>query len=200
MSGASSYYIGPIPQSRWQDYRDLRLEALQTDPEAFGSNPEREKEFDEAEWKRRMTKVFFAIPHSADTEESDPSHGQLVGMVGVIPEAVFADGLATTGFVVSVWTRPAFRRRGIAAKMMTWITQHYNDPEVAAHHRYGRDLLPEARRREVGEDTPVSKLSLQVEGGNVAAQKLYEALGFVQVSRTLASCCNQTMELSLKLE
>jgi hypothetical protein len=36
--------IKKLDASRWQEYRDLRLESLQNDPQAYGSSYEEEKD------------------------------------------------------------------------------------------------------------------------------------------------------------
>lgn len=53
--------IKKLPPSRWKDFRDLRLEALQTDPLAFASSYEEEKNLTQDEWKRRINNSLFAL-------------------------------------------------------------------------------------------------------------------------------------------
>ncbi len=53
--------IKKLPPCRWKDFRDLRLEALQNDPLAFGSSYEEEKTMPQDEWKRRIKNVLFAL-------------------------------------------------------------------------------------------------------------------------------------------
>ena len=53
--------IKKLPPSRWKDFRDLRLEALQNEPLAFASSYEEEKKFTQDEWKRRIKKIFEYI-------------------------------------------------------------------------------------------------------------------------------------------
>ena len=47
--------------SRWNEYRDLRLEALKNDPTAFGSSYEEEFKLSKNEWKKRVKNVLFAL-------------------------------------------------------------------------------------------------------------------------------------------
>ena len=64
---------------RWQEYKELRLEALQKDPQAFGQKYEKAREFSDEYWidhlERSRTKdkilVFFA-----------ENNRKLVGMMG----------------------------------------------------------------------------------------------------------------------
>ena len=53
--------IRKLPDDRWKDYRDLRLEALKNDPSAFGSSLEEEEMLTEDEWKRRIQNGLFAV-------------------------------------------------------------------------------------------------------------------------------------------
>ena len=53
--------IARLPVDRWEEVKRLRLEALRTDPAAFGSSPEEDEALPEAEWKRRMPNSLFAI-------------------------------------------------------------------------------------------------------------------------------------------
>ena len=53
--------ISKLPKSRWKEYRDLCLEALKTEPAAFGSSYEEEKNLSESEWKGRLENVLFAM-------------------------------------------------------------------------------------------------------------------------------------------
>jgi ribosomal protein S18 acetylase RimI-like enzyme len=50
-----------LDESRWAEYRDLRLEALKNDSPAYGSSYEEELPYQEADWRRRMRSVLFAL-------------------------------------------------------------------------------------------------------------------------------------------
>jgi ribosomal protein S18 acetylase RimI-like enzyme len=70
--------IRRLPADRWRDFRDLRLEALKSDPSAYGSSFEEEETLAEDEWRRRVRSVLFAL-----------SDGRLIGMIA----CVFDEGL-----------------------------------------------------------------------------------------------------------
>jgi ribosomal protein S18 acetylase RimI-like enzyme len=53
--------IRRLPVGRWRDFRDLRLEALKSDPTAYGSSFEEEETLAEGEWRRRIQSVLFAL-------------------------------------------------------------------------------------------------------------------------------------------
>ena len=53
--------IGRLPAARWRDYRDIRLEALKSEPSAFGSSFSEAKKLTGDEWRRRIKSVLFAL-------------------------------------------------------------------------------------------------------------------------------------------
>ena len=50
-----------LPGSRWQEARELRLEALRAEPGAFGSSYEEEVDRSEEEWRKRMKNTLYAV-------------------------------------------------------------------------------------------------------------------------------------------
>ena len=52
--------IKKLSESRWKDFKDLRLESLKTEPAAFGSSYEEEIRLSKKEWKRRINNSLFA--------------------------------------------------------------------------------------------------------------------------------------------
>ncbi len=67
----TGFEIKNIPTDRWEDFRRLRLEALRSDPLAFSHSHGEEIGLEEAEWRRKIRNVLFAL-----------SKGRLVGMIG----------------------------------------------------------------------------------------------------------------------
>ena len=57
----SVFKIDNLPSSRWKECRNLRLEALQAVPIAFGSSYEEEKVLSENEWRNRIGNAIFAL-------------------------------------------------------------------------------------------------------------------------------------------
>jgi len=53
--------ISYLPEERWREFRDLRLESLQLDSEAFNSDFDEEKDFTEEVWKKRSRDCLFAF-------------------------------------------------------------------------------------------------------------------------------------------
>jgi predicted GNAT family acetyltransferase len=84
----------------WADFRDIRLRALADSPDAFGSTLEREAEYGEAEWRRRLTGPVYVV--------DDP---RPVAVGGVFDNA-------GTPHVWGMWTDPAHRGRGHARRIL----------------------------------------------------------------------------------
>lgn len=63
----------PVAALPWQTYRDVRLRALATDPDAFGSNLAREQAFDDARWIEQAanpgTFLWFAADPAMPRQE-----------------------------------------------------------------------------------------------------------------------------------
>ena len=69
--------IVTLSASEWQEYKKIRLQALQKDPCAFGSTYEKESDYTDERWKQRLREasggkscIFFAEVNK-----------QLVGMI-----------------------------------------------------------------------------------------------------------------------
>ncbi|MDG6911076.1 MAG: GNAT family N-acetyltransferase [Nitrososphaerota archaeon] len=97
--------VGGLPEDRWQDFMELRLESLKREPTAFGSSYEEEQDLPEAEWRRRMGAMLFAL------EDGVP--------VGMISYSV-SDRLKTkhVAHIYSVYVRPSARRRGAGTLLL----------------------------------------------------------------------------------
>jgi GNAT superfamily N-acetyltransferase len=94
-------------------FKEVRLRALQDAPHAFGSTYAKETEFAEAEWMRRAERWngesgigFLAM------EESTPR-----GISG----ALLDEKDATRARLVSMWTAPTHRQRGIGRLLVNEV-------------------------------------------------------------------------------
>ncbi len=98
--------IDALPSERWEEARELRLKALQTDPSAFGSAFEEEQNMPKEEWQRRMKSAIFAL----DSDCNKP--------VGTIT-FVFGDHVKSKHIakIFAVYVDPAYRGRGIGSQL-----------------------------------------------------------------------------------
>jgi len=100
----------------WTTWRDIRLAALSSDPEAFGSTLALERAFDEVRWRELLTPR-----HGVKVVAEDP---EPVGLVAGVPHEVDSDVL----YLYSMWVKPEFRRRGVGealvADVLAWAREH----------------------------------------------------------------------------
>ena len=97
--------INKLDEIRWRDFRDLRLDALISDPTAFGSSYEEEAIMTEDEWKRRIKNVLFAMIND-----------KLVGMIVFI----FNNKIKTkhVANLYGVYVKKEYRRQGIGMNLL----------------------------------------------------------------------------------
>lgn len=136
-------------------YRSIRLRALATNPEAFGSNHTRESAFDDAAWRSRL-RGFAGRPGVVMVDEVDD--GQLTGTVGV---GQFEQ--PDEAIIWGMWVDPAHRRRGVAQRLLDaaidWAREqeyrsvmlHVTDGNDAAHRLYVDAGFAGTERSEQGE-------------------------------------------------
>jgi ribosomal protein S18 acetylase RimI-like enzyme len=93
-----------IKEDRWKEHKKLRLEALKSDPIAFGSSYSKEKKLSEKEWKRRTKNALFAI-----------FDNELIGMTIIIFEK--GQKIKHIANIYGVYVKKKFRGQGISKKI-----------------------------------------------------------------------------------
>jgi RimJ/RimL family protein N-acetyltransferase len=103
--GMEPLEIGRLPEERWRDYRSIRLEALESESQAFSSSFEEEAGFSEQTWKARLRNVLFAL-----------AGGRPVGTVVIM----FSDRLKTrhVANIFGVYVSHKYRNRGIGSRLL----------------------------------------------------------------------------------
>ena len=96
----------------WQRLREVRLQALKSDPEAFGGNFEKESQLSENEWRKRFDKEDYLV---VSLDERD------VGMLYI--EVLDGDHGATC-WIGGCWTNPDVRGRGAMRAMLDFIDRN----------------------------------------------------------------------------
>ncbi len=101
----TSTEVKKLSSDRWKDYRDLRLEALKSDPTAFGSSYEEEKSLSEEEWRKRIQNALFAM-----------SNDEPIGMIVFI----FGNKIKTkhTANIFGVYVSDNYRGEGVGKKLL----------------------------------------------------------------------------------
>ncbi len=108
-----------LRRPEWREFRDLRLDALNSDPMAFGSAFARESTYSQERWKEWCRDGAAGDPNVTFVAVG-PS-GRFVGMVGTF--------LAEeTLHVWGMWTRPEWRNRGVGRSLMkrllAWLDKY----------------------------------------------------------------------------
>jgi|ERR1035437_523198 ribosomal protein S18 acetylase RimI-like enzyme len=91
----------------WANFREIRLVSIETDPQAFGGDLTEEKKRQEPEWRNRLESndQFFFVAED---------RGDFVSMAG-------AKKINDIWTLVGVYTRPIFRGKGFAQKLIEMI-------------------------------------------------------------------------------
>lgn len=114
MEPHSAIQIRPIRETDLTAYRDIRLEALQSHPEAYGSDYADQFADPESVWAGRIRGSLDGIASRILLAETDA--GDLVGLSAVYREK--GAKVCHSGTLVSVYVRPPWRGRGIAEQMI----------------------------------------------------------------------------------
>lgn len=93
--------IQQVTPDEWRLWRDIRLEALASDPDDFGSTLAREEEYSESDWRERLVEGVKLV--ALDDEP--------VGLVAGAPEP---QGL----YLYSMWVSSSHRGRGVGEALV----------------------------------------------------------------------------------
>ena len=117
-SRPTGWKICRLPESRWEDHRNLRLQALQNDSIAFGSSYDEEIEYDTSVWKDRMKTALFAVVND-----------RLVGMISVVRRNRLKTG--HTADIFGMYVSREYRQMGIGdALLMSAISVASENKDV----------------------------------------------------------------------
>lgn len=148
----SAIKIRSLPPNRWREAKQLRLQALKTEPAAFASSYEDELAFPDEVWIARLTSAFKRDGNLTLFAEADDA---LVGMAGAHWSSKAK--LRHVAQVYGVYVAPETRGAGIASLLMRRL--------LAELHSIGH----------------IEKASLMVNTEARKAIRLYEKLGFTIV-------------------
>jgi len=147
-----SVSIITLDPTRWQEAKNLRLEALQQDPSAFGSSYEEEILFEDDIWKTRLNSAYNQDGNMTLYAEFE---GQLVGLMG------------------AGWSH-RIKYKHVANIYSVYVT------ESMRGHGIGSQLLQTLLDR-LATKSQIKKVSLTVTVDQSSAVALYEKFGFKQV-------------------
>jgi RimJ/RimL family protein N-acetyltransferase len=97
--------IEKLPENRWQEYRDLRLEALKNEPLAFTRSYEEEQEMPEKHWREGIKNIVFVLG------DSKP-----IGMAGIFRSSY--RNISHIYEMFGVYIRQEYRGQGAGQKLI----------------------------------------------------------------------------------
>lgn len=151
MTTMNAISVITLPPSRWQEYKDLRLEALQNDPTAFATTHQEDLAIPPFEWQERLQSAQEGKSYMLFAEYE----GKIIGMVGaLLYQGKCVEHKAT---IVSMYLKPEYRGHGVAKKLMLAIMDRLQADEKIVH------------------------VQLTVNTQNTQAIKLYESIGFKKI-------------------
>lgn len=114
----------------WRVFSEVRLIALKTDPQVFGSNFERESKFTKFDWRERLQSEDSAIFMLFDGTAP-------IGITGV---SVFdEDPSGQTAIFWGSWLAPGYRRKGLSALIyqtrIEWAKARPEIKRIIVSHR-----------------------------------------------------------------
>ena len=125
-----NYEIRRLVEDDWQTLREIRLQALATDPSVFGSNYARESAFAEADWRGWLAADTSAIFMLFCDDRP-------IGMTAISVDREDASG--RTGFLWGTWLDPGHRRRGLSALFyearLVWARDRASIERLTVSHR-----------------------------------------------------------------
>ena len=143
--------LEPITPQNAMVFKAVRLRALQDMPSAFGSTYAKESQLTDADWIKRALQWNSERSAALLAMDGDTA-------CGIVGSFLDQDD-ATRAHLVSMWTAPTHRRRGIGRLLVN-------------------EVLGWARLREA------RTLQLMVTSNNEAAILFYQGLGFTRTGRT----------------
>lgn len=113
MDYLKDFVLIELAENDWEKFRDIRLESLVSDPYAFGSSFDKEKEYTEEKWRSRLK------PYSLDSKQwysfLQNKDAKIIGMIGAyVPE----DDIP---IIIGVYVNKNFRDKGLGTILLNDI-------------------------------------------------------------------------------
>jgi ribosomal protein S18 acetylase RimI-like enzyme len=139
----TSFRVDVLTEDDWHRLRNIRLAALDTDPDAFLANHETEAAFGERRWRHQFVRGEWNVM------VADGAYTRDVGLVGVTREP---DMPPQECYLEYLWVARSFRRNGVASMLLRTVIARLraagvhtvwlyildgNDPAMRLYQRFG---------------------------------------------------------------
>lgn len=105
----------------WEGVKNLRLEALQNDPQAFGTNYQSQAILTDEEWKEKLEKILGENPRELLVIAKD--RNTYAGMIGAYPKD------KTVWNFKAVYVKSEYRGKGIGKMLVEKILRQIDEKE-----------------------------------------------------------------------
>ena len=105
----NSVEIVTVSPELWEVYRDIRLDALQCEPQAFGSSYSKEKSFTKEKWMERIANRYNSIAIE---------NGKAIGTMGAY---ISNEAEGKVANIVGVYVLSTSRGRGLGTKLFDFV-------------------------------------------------------------------------------
>jgi len=127
-----------VTTSDWKQYKEIRLEALQKEPQAFGSSYNREKDRTEEEWRDKLSQsensqgksFFYAVSEGKN----------FVAMGGAYQDE------NDEWNIISIYTKKEYRGRGLGQTIISSIIGELKDRQIKRAYLSVNSLQKTAQR------------------------------------------------------
>lgn len=109
----SDITVRELTEDEWEQYRAVRLSALEESPEAFVANYEQEADYDEDYWRQRMRRSERLLAEVDGTPAGVASVGRGESESGNVVAELFG-----------LWVSPDWRGKGVAATLVKAGAEH----------------------------------------------------------------------------
>lgn len=109
---ATTVRIHRVTGEDWASHRDLRLDMLAADPEAFWADPAEARRRDERQWRREIAGPRVHLQARRG--------GSVLGGIALLPAGYTPEHVipADRAYIVSLWVRPAARGTGLSRVLL----------------------------------------------------------------------------------
>ena len=119
----TSFRVDVLAEDDWPRLRDIRLQALNTDPAAFLASRETEATFAEQRWRQEFARGEWHVMGGTDQSPGP----QDVGLLGVtrLPATPSRER-----YLEYLWVAPGVRQRGVASNLLRTVLDQLRDSGV----------------------------------------------------------------------